>query len=113
MSIDDTRLELLFHEMVQMCLWFDSLPHLEAFLDRTVDTINCYRGNATDLSLLPSLDYTDIQALQSVGEAAQAASLKYILRNDIQQVWRLVKNLRDARIDIVLDNCMPFHLPHS
>jgi len=82
MSMDDARLEILFGEMIQMCLW----------------------GNATDLSLLPSLDYKDIQALQSVGKIAQAASMDHILRNDSQQVWESLKDLRNAQIDVVLDN---------
>jgi len=81
-SMDDARLEILFEEMIQMCLW----------------------GNATDLSLLPSLDYKDIQALQSVGKIAQVGSMDRILRNDSQQVWELLKDLGDARIDVVLDN---------
>ncbi len=63
------------------------------------------RGNATDLSLLPTMDYTDIQALQSVGEAAQAANKAFILRNDSKAVWEFVKSLKNARLDIVLDNC--------
>lgn len=63
------------------------------------------RGNATDLSLLPTMDYTDIQTLQSVGKAAQAANKTFILRNDSKAVWDLMKSLKNARLDIVLDNC--------
>ncbi len=51
------------------------------------------------------MDYTDIQTLQSVGKAAQAANEAFILRNDSKAAWELVKNLKNARLDIVLDNC--------
>lgn len=62
-------------------------------------------GNATDLSLLVDLKYEDLQALQSVGAAAQAENAKYILRNDLPKVWEHVKTLKaGARVDFVLDN---------
>lgn len=80
---DETQLQVLFDEMIQMCLW----------------------GNATDLSLLPTMDYSDIQKLQSVGKAAQAASAQFILVNDLVKVWEYVKGLKGGRVDIVLDNC--------
>ncbi|KAG8908735.1 hypothetical protein FRB99_002973 [Tulasnella sp. 403] len=79
---DLTRLEILFDEMIQMCFW----------------------GNATDLSLLTTLSSGDIEKLQSVGKDAQAASRKYILRNDIDTAWSYLKSLRGGRLDIVLDN---------
>jgi len=81
-NLNEEQLEILFDEMIQMCLW----------------------GNATDLSLLPTMDYTDIQTLQSVGKAAQAANKTFILRNDSKAVWDLMKSLKNARLDIVLDN---------
>lgn len=62
-------------------------------------------GNATDLSLLVDLKYEDLQALQSVGAAAQQENAKFILRNDLPKVWERVKTLeRGARVDFVLDN---------
>ncbi|KAG8903475.1 hypothetical protein FRC01_009185, partial [Tulasnella sp. 417] len=79
---DSTRLEVLFDEMIQMCFW----------------------GNATDLSLLPTLSTGDIEKLQTVGKEAQAASRKFILRDDINAVWQHVKSLNNARLDFVLDN---------
>ncbi|KAF8335911.1 DUF89 domain-containing protein [Cantharellus anzutake] len=80
--LKEEQLEILFDEMIQMCLW----------------------GNATDLSLLPTMDYSDIHTLQSVGKAARAAGQAFILRNDSKAVWQLVRSLKDARIDIILDN---------
>ncbi|KAG8999813.1 hypothetical protein FRB94_005901 [Tulasnella sp. JGI-2019a] len=82
LDTDLERLEVLFDEMIQMCLW----------------------GNATDLSLLTTLSSADIERLQSVGKEAQAASRQYILRDDIDVAWNHVKGLKNARLDIVLDN---------
>ncbi|KAG8690409.1 hypothetical protein FRC11_011765 [Ceratobasidium sp. 423] len=74
----EDKLAIVFAEMVQMCLW----------------------GNATDLSMLPSMDPADIALLQAVGE--DKAHL--ILRNDAGALWEHVRSLRDARLDFVLDN---------
>ncbi|KAJ1300582.1 hypothetical protein OPQ81_002236 [Rhizoctonia solani] len=74
----EDKLAIVFAEMVQMCLW----------------------GNATDLSLLPSMDPADVALLQAVGE--DKAHL--ILRNDAGVLWKHIRSLRDTRIDFVLDN---------
>ncbi|KIO17032.1 hypothetical protein M407DRAFT_18970, partial [Tulasnella calospora MUT 4182] len=79
---DLARLEVLFDEMIQMCFW----------------------GNATDLSLLTTLSTGDIEKLQTVGKEAQAASRKFILRDDIDAAWQHLKSLSNARLDFVLDN---------
>lgn len=78
---------LLFTEMCEICLW----------------------GNATDLSLLTSLTYEDIQKLQ--GSEARKSSEKNILVNDLPAVYRVLKNVQEAkgkdetrRVDIILDN---------
>jgi damage-control phosphatase, subfamily III len=77
--------KLLFTEMCEICLW----------------------GNATDLSLLTSLTYEDIQKLQ--GSEARKASEKNILANDLPQAYELLKKAKaegknERRVDIVLDN---------
>ncbi|KAI5806440.1 hypothetical protein DFH27DRAFT_590396 [Peziza echinospora] len=79
--------EILFTEMMEICLW----------------------GNATDLSLLTSLTYEDIQKLQ--GSEARKRAEKNILANDLQKVYRVLKDAQinkqpgvDRRVDIVLDN---------
>ncbi|KAA8900875.1 DUF89 domain-containing protein [Sphaerosporella brunnea] len=77
--------ELIFTEMMEICLW----------------------GNATDLSLLTSLTYEDIQKLQ--GSEARKASEANILINDLAQVFTVLRAAKDAgkesrRLDIVLDN---------
>ncbi|GAA5846676.1 hypothetical protein JCM11251_006709 [Rhodosporidiobolus azoricus] len=59
----------------------------------------CLWGNATDLSLLTSLSHDEIKTLQSV-ERGQA----FLLKNDFQKVWEHVKGLKEARVDLVLDN---------
>ncbi|KAG8698762.1 hypothetical protein FRC09_007042 [Ceratobasidium sp. 395] len=74
----EEKLAIVFAEMVQMCLW----------------------GNATDLSMLPSMDPADVALLQAVGE--DKAHL--ILRNDAGVLWTHVKGLKDERLDFVLDN---------
>ena len=75
----------LFMEMCEICLW----------------------GNATDLSLLTSLTYEDIQKLQ--GSDARKASEKNIIVNDLEAAYEVLKKgkrdgKRERRVDIVLDN---------
>lgn len=78
--------KLLFSEMCEICLW----------------------GNATDLSLLTSLTYEDIQTLQ--GSKARKASEKNIIINELGHAFDALhkarKEKKDAerRVDIVLDN---------
>jgi hypothetical protein len=80
---------LLFTEMCEVCLW----------------------GNATDLSLLTSLTYDDIQRLQ--GSEARRRAEKNILINDLPRVYDHLlaaktqtqqRAAADRRVDIVLDN---------
>lgn len=78
--------KILFIEMCEICLW----------------------GNATDLSLLTSLSYEDIQKLQ--GAEARKTSEKNILANDLPAAYDILKKAQEdqdkheRRIDIVLDN---------
>ncbi|ETW85861.1 hypothetical protein HETIRDRAFT_309837 [Heterobasidion irregulare TC 32-1] len=76
---DPDKLQVLFKEMIQMCLW-------------------------CDLSLLTHMTHEDIQHLQSVGKEAQQARQEFILKDDQNAVWEHVKTLKDARVDFVLDN---------
>lgn len=83
--IDAAAERELFMEMCEICLW----------------------GNATDLSLLTSLSYEDIQKLQ--GSEARKASEKNILVNDLPAAYdQLLKAKKEGkterRVDIVLDN---------
>lgn len=78
----DESVEVMFLEMLQMCLW----------------------GNATDLSLLVDLDYADVQKLQAVGKKALEESFKKIIKNDIPRLWKYMSTKRGGRIDFVLDN---------
>lgn len=81
---DPDKLEVLFKEMIQMCLW----------------------GNATDLSLLTHLSPSDIEHLQTVGKEAQEARSGFILKDDQGAVWSHIKTLANQgkRLDFVLDN---------
>ena len=78
--------KILFTEMCEICLW----------------------GNATDLSLLTSLTYEDIQKLQ--GSDARKASEKNIIANDMPAAYEVLRKAKaehpkqDRRVDIVLDN---------
>ncbi|PBP16275.1 putative DUF89 domain protein [Diplocarpon rosae] len=77
--------KVLFMEMCEICLW----------------------GNATDLSLLTSLTYEDIQKLQ--GSEARKASEKNILVNDLEAAYDSLKKAKKdgknyRQVDIVLDN---------
>ena len=76
---------ILFSEMSEICLW----------------------GNATDLSLLTSMTYEDIQKLQ--GSEARKESEKNIVVNDLPAAYNALRNARqvgkqDRQVDIVLDN---------
>ncbi|GAB1207005.1 hypothetical protein APSETT445_005709 [Aspergillus pseudonomiae] len=77
---------ILFSEMCEICLW----------------------GNATDLSLLTSLTYEDIQKLQ--GSQARKAAEENILVNDLDAAFEVLNKARkekktgERRVDIVLDN---------
>lgn len=77
--------KILFLEMCEICLW----------------------GNATDLSLLTSLTYEDIQKLQ--GSEARKKSEKNILVNDLEAAYDTLRNAKAQgkkyrQVDIVLDN---------
>jgi hypothetical protein len=81
----DEAERILFMEMCEICLW----------------------GNATDLSLLTSLTYEDIQKLQ--GSEARKASEKNIIVNDLQAAYDVLKKAKKEgkkyrQVDIVLDN---------
>ncbi len=82
----DAAENLLFTEMCEICLW----------------------GNATDLSLLTSLTYQDIQKLQ--GAEARKNSEKNIIVNDLAIAYKKLKEAKgigqkeERRVDIVLDN---------
>ena len=77
---------LLFTEMCEICLW----------------------GNATDLSLLTSLSYEDIQKLQ--GAEAQKSRAKNVVVNDLPAAYKVLKEAKQKRpndtrrTDIILDN---------
>ena len=77
--------KVLFTEMAEICLW----------------------GNATDLSLLTSLTYQDIQKLQ--GSNARKEQERNIIVNDLPSAYDVLKSARKSskssrRVDIVLDN---------
>ena len=84
-KVEDAE-RLAFTEMCEICLW----------------------GNATDLSLLTSLTYEDIQKLQ--GSDARKSSEKNILVNELPAAYHALKTAKQAnpdgerRVDIVLDN---------
>lgn len=76
---------ILFTEMCEICLW----------------------GNATDLSLLTSLTYDDIQKLQGANARKQAE--KNILVNDLPAAYKVLNQARkqgkkERQVDIILDN---------
>ncbi|KAI1000897.1 Damage-control phosphatase [Podosphaera aphanis] len=81
----DVTEKALFMEMCEICLW----------------------GNATDLSLLTSVTYEDIQKLQDMQER-KALETKVIV-NDLEAVYDSLKNLKnlgkeERKVDIILDN---------
>ena len=81
----DEAERVLFTEMCEICLW----------------------GNATDLSLLTSLTYEDIQKLQ--GADARKKAEENLLVNDLPAAYNVLREAqktgkKDRRVDIVLDN---------
>jgi hypothetical protein len=64
-------------------------------------------GNATDLSLLATLKFEDLERLQ--GKKAIEAQQKNIVVNDMNKVWKYVESLKGAQIDIVLDNAGSYY----
>ncbi|KAI8337097.1 hypothetical protein BC941DRAFT_397046 [Chlamydoabsidia padenii] len=80
--VDLEKQELVFQELIQVCLW----------------------GNATDLSLLTNMTEEDIKRLQAIEKEKLAEQLQYIVVNHIDQVWNKLKHLEKARIDFILDN---------
>ncbi|KAG2143434.1 uncharacterized protein EDB93DRAFT_1156180 [Suillus bovinus] len=82
---DSDKLEVLFKEMIYMCLWLD-------------------------LSLLTHLSPSDIEHLQTVGKEAQEARSNFILKDDQGAVWSYIKTLANQgkRLDFVLDNDFVF-----
>lgn len=76
---------IIFREMAEICLW----------------------GNATDLSLLTTLSYEDLQKLQ--GAAARKAAEDKIISNDLRQAFDTLRKAQksgaaERRVDIILDN---------
>src|SRR5947207_11847861 len=62
-------------------------------------------GNATDLSLLATLKFEDLERLQ--GKRAILEQQKNIVVNDMEKVFDYFDTLKGAKIDIVLDNAGP------
>lgn len=84
-ELEEEAEKVLFIEMAEICLW----------------------GNATDLSLLTSLSYEDIQKLQ--GSETKKEREKMVLVNELPEAFRLLYALKKEgrerrRVDIVLDN---------
>ena len=65
-------------------------------------------GNATDLSLLATLKFEDLERLQ--GKKAILEQQKNIVVNDMEKVFEYFDTLKDAQIDIVLDNAGAYPL---
>lgn len=80
--MSDERKELVYQELLQVCLW----------------------GNATDLSLLTNMTEEDIKRLQAVEKEKLAEQKKHILVDNIDEIWEKLKTLKDGRVDFVLDN---------
>ncbi|KAK6837136.1 hypothetical protein RU639_001437 [Aspergillus parasiticus] len=99
-SLQDKRYRLLDH---QNRLSLGSAPEKHIFQEMCEI---CPCGNATDLSLLTSLTYEDIQTLQ--GAEARETQEKNVLVNDIPAAFDFLNNARQERnnkensVDIVL-----------
>lgn len=81
-AMSEEKLELVYHELIQVCLW----------------------GNATDLSLLTNMSQEDITRLQAVEAEFLAERRKLILVDDTEKLWQKIKGMNGGRVDFVLDN---------
>ncbi|RKP26516.1 hypothetical protein SYNPS1DRAFT_14088 [Syncephalis pseudoplumigaleata] len=79
-TADDHMSATAFAELVNVSLW----------------------GNGTDLSLLPNLNAEQTASLQAAMTSEDAHH--HTIANDLPALWELVAPLREARIDIILDN---------
>lgn len=62
-------------------------------------------SRATEAALMASqMTEEDIKNLQSTGGDHLADTEKNILGNHLDRLWGLVKNMKNGRIDFVLDN---------
>ncbi|PIA13744.1 DUF89 domain-containing protein [Coemansia reversa NRRL 1564] len=75
-----TKLHLAFVEMLQASLW----------------------GNQTDLSMFPDLSNEALEEMQA--RISSGENNSKIAANDTDKIWKIVSQLKDGRIDIVLDN---------
>ncbi|KAF9264632.1 DUF89-domain-containing protein [Marasmius fiardii PR-910] len=57
-----------------------------------------------DLSLLTHMTLSDIEKLQTVEKEAQSARKQFIMKDDQDEVWNHLKQVKDGRVDFVLDN---------
>lgn len=120
---DPDKLEVLFKEMIQMCLWYTNQANLEntnwhssvlpGEMQRQASASFCSLFDKLtttpciqDLSLLTHLSPADMEDLQAVGKDAQEARKEFILRDDQHRVWDQIKNLKEGSrtIHFVLDN---------
>ncbi|KAI8976062.1 hypothetical protein BDB01DRAFT_728170 [Pilobolus umbonatus] len=79
---DDERLEIVYNELIQVCLW----------------------GNATDLSLLTNMTEEDIKRLQAIEKDHLKERKQFILVDDTDKLWDKIKSVENGRIEFVLDN---------
>lgn len=96
-STDEQVLHADWIKMLEVCLWGEQGCYTGLF--KQLKILLHKPGNATDLSLLTSLTHEDIQALQSVERGKE-----FVLKNDFAKSWAHIRTLKDARLDIVLDN---------
>ncbi|KAI5120017.1 hypothetical protein M0805_008478 [Coniferiporia weirii] len=93
LAADSSKLDVLFNEMVQMCLW----------------------GNATDLSLLTNLTHEDILKLQSVGKDAQEERKDFILHDDEKDAFAHLSTLKtgfELFTDLVFADFLVTYTPY-
>lgn len=124
-DLDEAKLEILFKEVLQICLWYVCVPSFNTAPSHRA-TIHLFnRGNATvrrvivlleaiaytsqDLSLLTNMSHEDIQKLQMVERDAQEARKEFILIDQSTDAWNLLRNGKSGRVDIVLDNGLYFY----
>ncbi|RKP06238.1 DUF89 domain protein, partial [Thamnocephalis sphaerospora] len=88
-----------FHALLRDTTICDAATQQELFSELNLVSL---WGNRTDLSLLPEMSAEQAAHLQTAHKSEDAHH--HILANDSMRLWELVKPLKQARVDIILDN---------
>ncbi|KAG0050394.1 hypothetical protein BGZ83_004818 [Gryganskiella cystojenkinii] len=111
-------IEEAFFELAQFCLWGNAtdlslldnpdLAKVEELQKRMMSSTTSSSNNSSTTSLDKQLEPSSHEKQESVKEQEETSELQKheakILTNDLDALWAKVKNVRNGRVDIILDN---------